>query len=302
MIACRLRVRLERMNASPKAARWTANLLLPPWRPTEPRQLQAVRRRMQRLARALDLAYGTPDLGNLPDPLDEAVYIILTYQTDLERARLVWRQLKARFPKWDCVLDSPDATLEQVLQPSGFQRARAKLIRNLLAAVRKRWGKLSLRSLESMTSEAAEAELRALPGLDIKGARCVLLYSLGRPAFPVDSNAFRFMRRYGVIADGAVYRRAATHDELQALVAPAHRYGFHVNLVVHGHQTCLPRNPRCAGCPLRRRCPTARGSGPDARRQPPGKGPRCMRGGGPSSLQFVDREALNRRGAWATTT
>jgi len=67
------------------------------------------------------------------------------------------------------------------------------------------------------------------------------------------------MQRYGVIALSAVYRRVATHDDLQSLVPLAYRYHFHVNLVVHGQQTCLPRNPRCAGCPLRRTCATARG-------------------------------------------
>jgi endonuclease III len=209
---------------------------------------------MQRLARVLEATYGTPDLGNLPDPLDEAVYIILTYQTDLDRARTVWHHLKARFPTWAAALESPQDSLEQILQPSGFQRSRARLIRSLLAVVRQRWGQLSLRSLYPMTTESAEAELRALPGLDIKGARCVLLYSLGRPVFPVDSNAFRFMQRYGVIAPAAVYRRVATHDGLQELVAPAQRHRLHVNLVVHGQQTCLPRNPRCPGCPLRRTC------------------------------------------------
>jgi len=211
---------------------------------------------MKRLAYALERAYGTPDLGNLQDPLDEAVYIILTYQTDLDRARTVWQLLKSRFPDWDGALASPQEALEQVLQPSGFQRARAKLIRNLLAAVRRRWGQLSLKFLQLMTSEAAETELRGLPGLDIKGARCVLLYALNRSVFPVDSNTFRFMHRYGVIAPGAVYRRMATHNGLQSLVSPAHRHRLHVNLVVHGQRTCLPRNPKCSDCPVRRECPT----------------------------------------------
>ena len=33
----------------------------------------------------------------------------------------------------------------------------------------------------------AESELRKLPGLDFKGARCVLLYALGAAVLPVDS-------------------------------------------------------------------------------------------------------------------
>jgi endonuclease III len=45
---------------------------------------------------------------------------------------------------------------------------------------------------------------------------------------------------------------------LQDLVAPRDRYRLHVNLVVHGQRTCLPRTPKCNGCVLRRTCPTAR--------------------------------------------
>jgi endonuclease III len=246
------------MSATPAASPWKPDLLLPAWRTAGPREARAARSRISRLAIALERSYGTPDLGNLDDPLDEAAYIILTYQTDLDRARMVWAQLKARFPNWDAVLEAPAAELELVLRPSGFQRARAKLIRDLLGAVRKRWGLLSLAALDGLASDAAEVELRALPGLDIKGARCVLLYSLGRPVFPVDSNAFRFMQRYGVVAPAARYRRVSTHDELQALVPPEHRHALHVNLVVHGQRTCLPRIPRCGVCPVRRNCAMGR--------------------------------------------
>jgi endonuclease III len=229
-------------------------LLQPWWQPETPSQRRAIRRRIERLASILELAYGTPDLGNLPDPLDETVYIILTYQTDLSRARLVWSRLKIQFPDWPSVLDSPPAELEHVLQPSGFQRSRAALIRKLLSAVRRRWSTLSLARLESMSTAAAEAELRMLPGMDIKGARCVLLYSLRRAVFPVDSNVFRFMQRYGVLSPEARYRRVSTHNQLQALIGPSRRHSLHVNLVAHGQKICLPRNPKCDECPVRRTC------------------------------------------------
>ncbi len=237
-----------------------STLLCPKWRTGIPSHKRAVRRRMQRLARIFERVYGTPDLGNLADPLDEAIYILITYQTDLERARAVWAELKARFPLWRDVLSAPAAELERVLRPSGFQLSRARLIRSMLQVVRRRWGALSLQALEMLDSERAEVELRALPGLDIKGARCVLMYALGRAAFPVDSNVFRFMRRYGVVASSARYRRKSTHDELQDLVAPSDRYRFHVNLVVHGQRTCVPRNPRCGSCVVQRTCSTGRDS------------------------------------------
>lgn len=248
--------------ASEAESSFAGALLSPRWRSGE---VRALRGRMRRLARALVRAYGTPDLGNVPDPLDEAVYIVLTYQTDIGRARSVWADLKGRFPSWSDVLDAPVAELEVVLAPSGLQRARAKLIRQLLEAVRLRWGTLSLDTLRTMGSAQAEAELRALPGLDIKGARCVLLYSLQRPVFPVDSNTFRFMQRYGVVAPSARYRRKATHDGLQALVAPADRHALHVNLVAHGQRTCLPKKPLCEACPVRRSCAVKHGNRADGR-------------------------------------
>jgi endonuclease III len=229
------------------------------WRALAAVEVRGTRRRMQRLTAVLAARYGTPDLGNVADPLDEAIYILLTYQTDLARARQVLAALRVAYPSWQAVLDAPEDAVSEVLRPSGFHRARARLIRCLLAAVAHRWGALSLEPLRVMSDEDAEAELRALPGLDIKGARCVLMYSLGREVFPVDSNVYRFMQRYGVLAQSARYRRRSTHDDLQALIPPTAQYALHVNLVVHGQMTCLPQKPLCSTCPVRRTCPTGRG-------------------------------------------
>jgi endonuclease-3 len=108
-----------------------------------------------------------------------------------------------------------------------------------------------------MDTEAAEAVLLRLAGLSWKGTRCVLLYSLGREAFPVDSNVFRVLKRIGVVARGAVYRRRSLHDKLQDLVRPERRRALHINLVVHGQRTCLPRAPKCGDCAARPICAMA---------------------------------------------
>lgn len=211
---------------------------------------------MKRLTSILERTYGTPDLGNLRDPLDEAVYIVITYQTDIERAKTVWRRLRKRFPTWNHVLKADVRVLERVLTPGGFQSIRARLIRRLLRAVEQRWGELSLSALSQMDVDEAEAELRALPGLDIKGSRCVLLYSLGKAVLPVDSNTFRFMQRYGVVEPNARYRRQSTHNELQTIVPASLRHSFHVNVVAHGQRVCVSRNPKCDDCQLAHTCVT----------------------------------------------
>lgn len=216
----------------------------------------AARRRITRLARALERAYGTPDLGNLTEPLDEAIFIVLTYQSDVARSRLVWTALKARFPTWTHLLGASERDLERVLKPNGLHRSRARLVRLLLGAVQARFGVLSLDELFQLSDQEAEKVLRELPGIGIKGARCVLLYALRRSAFPVDSNVFRFMKRYGILRMVAGYRQPVTHDALQQIIPKPLRHGLHVNLVVHGQRVCRPQRPRCRTCFLRRSCET----------------------------------------------
>lgn len=205
----------------------------------------------------LDEAYGTPEaaLGNRPDPLDEAVYIILSFQTDLVRFKTTWAQLSAAYPSWEQVERATERALARVLREGGLQNQKARTIKRLLNEVRDRMGELSLRVLREMKDADAERLLIGLPGLSWKGARCVLLYSLGRDVLPVDANIFRVLKRTGVLPRRAVYRRRRLHDVIQDAVPPARRRALHVNMVVHGQRTCLPRKPRCSGCPLAVECP-----------------------------------------------
>jgi endonuclease III len=109
--------------------------------------------------------------------------------------------------------------------------------------------------LRELGDTEAERSLMKLPGLSWKGARCVMLYGLMRDVFPVDSNTLRILKRTGVVRADAVYRRRELHDAIQALVQTPRRRLLHVNLVVHGQQTCLPLVPKCANCRLSELCP-----------------------------------------------
>src|SRR5439155_21476107 len=149
---------------------------------------------------------------------------------------------------------APVAKVAAVLREGGLHWQKARIIKRLLARVRETTGHLSLDVLREMTDDAAERVLTQLPGLSWKGARCVLLYSLGRNALPIDGNTFRILKRVGVLNRGAVYRRRATHDAIQDAVPAARRRRLHVNLVVHGQRTCLPVEPKCFECPVREVC------------------------------------------------
>jgi endonuclease III len=204
----------------------------------------------------LESAYRTPEaaLGNKTDPLDEAIYIILSFQTDVPRITNTWKRLKDAYPSWDLVDRSPLSAVANALREGGLHRQKARTIKQLLAELRTTTGSLSLDHLHALDTASAERALLKLPGFSWKSARCVLLYSLNRNVFPIDSNTFRILKRIGVLRDNAVYRRKPLHDKLQAVVSEHRRRALHVNLVVHGQRTCLPRAPRCGGCPVHAAC------------------------------------------------
>lgn len=211
---------------------------------------------LAKLDRVLDSFYGAPEaeLDNKADPLEEAIYIILSFQTDLGRFKRVWTRLRQEFPSWDDLDRARLRNVVRVLELGGLQDQKARAIKRLLKAIMAKTGDFSLEWLREMNNEEAEFALTKLPGLSLKGARCVLLYSLDRAVFPVDGNTFRILKRVGILPASSVYRRRALHDVLQKAVEAARRKPFHVNLVVHGQRTCLPHRPRCCDCPARSLC------------------------------------------------
>ena len=170
---------------------------------------RGARRTLEELDRLLDDDYGAPegDLDNKEDPLDEAVYIVLSFRTDLDRVKLVWERLRTIFPAWQQLARAPQRRVVRALRIGGLQEQKARTIRKLLEAVKEATGAYSLDVLRCMEDDEAERFLIRLPGLSWKAARCVFLYSLRRDVFPVDGNSFRSFKRIGLIGTRSVYRR-----------------------------------------------------------------------------------------------
>jgi endonuclease III len=91
-----------------------------------------------------------------------------------------------------------------------------------------------------------------LPGVGVKTARCVMLYSLDRKVFPVDTHSIRLFENLGIISSPLRFEYA--QDPLQQLVPLDLRYSLHVNAVAHGRETCVPRAPKCDVCPIADLC------------------------------------------------
>jgi DNA (cytosine-5)-methyltransferase 1 len=209
----------------------------------------------------LEARYGSASLGNLQDPLDELLYIVLSIQTGPNGYRPVFDALKGRFPRWEAILEARESEVERIIRPAGLSRQKARNIRGIVARVvseaRRRAADpaaaASLDFLRSEPDEVAEAFLASLPGVSTKTARCVLMYSLGRDVFPVDTHIYRILTRMGIAEP--VHRKRAS-DPIQSLIPPKMRRRMHVNLIHHGRAVCTAGSPKCSRCPLISFCKT----------------------------------------------
>ncbi|OLE69680.1 MAG: hypothetical protein AUI36_04585, partial [Cyanobacteria bacterium 13_1_40CM_2_61_4] len=184
--------------------------------------------------RRLKGTYAFDSLGNFSNPLDELVYIVLSTRTRGSVFQRTFRELRKTFPRWDKAARARTRSIEHVLAPAGLSKKKAGWLKQALRAIIDREGKPSLNRLRKLSDHDAEAYLTALPGVGLKTARCVLMYSLGRRVFPVDANARRLLERLGLLDPSTHYYYV--HDVAQDLVPPQLRIDLHIYSVIHGRR------------------------------------------------------------------
>lgn len=207
---------------------------------------------MEWAARLLKREYGSPRHHNKDDPLDELVFILLSSKTAEGSYLRTYDALKARFPTWFEILESREGAVAEVIREGGLSTKKELHLRALFAKIDTEIGRAHFAALGSMPTEKATALLSDLPGIGLKSARCVLMYSLDRKVFPVDTHCRRVLSRLGLIAFERLSEDA--QNRIQSVVPPRLRYDLHVNLVAHGRAVCTARVPRCLVCLLRSRC------------------------------------------------
>jgi len=209
------------------------------------------------IAAGLKKRYLDFDHYNLKDPLDELLFIMCSTKTEEASYRNSFRALKESFPTHNAIAAADTVSIARAIVSGGLSNLKAKAIRNLLDAVVARFGEPSLKSLRSMKEDEAEDFLMSLPGVGKKIARCVLMYSLGRNVFPVDTHCWRIARRLGWVRPTQKDGHCAPRDmdRLQSKIPLKLRHSLHVNMVSLGREICTAIAPKCGKCPLVDWCP-----------------------------------------------
>lgn len=206
--------------------------------------------------RLLRKEYGPRKWQPGQDPLSSLIATVLSQNTSDTNSHRAFAALVSRFRSWETVATVDVNELAQAIRAGGLAEIKARRIKLILHEIQEKQGRLDLSFLDNVGLAEAKAWLRQLPGVGPKTAGCVLLFSLGKPAMPVDTHVFRVAKRLGLIDARVSVEK--THEILEILVPPKNVYEFHILMVEHGRRACKAQRPRCTMCVLRGLCPSSR--------------------------------------------
>jgi endonuclease-3 len=210
--------------------------------------------------------YGEPQWRNPLPPVAELVSTILSQNTNDTNRDRAFEALREKFPTWERVRDADEQAVIDAIRPAGLANQKGPRLQQALREITAyNEGELSLDFLRDFTTQEAIDWLKDLKGVGPKTAAIVLLFSLGRPAFPVDTHVYRVTGRLGLRPAKMSAERA--HVYLGELFPPDSYYAAHLNLIRLGREICHARQPECGVCPLREVCAyyaaNAAGNGPE---------------------------------------
>src|SRR5579863_4034705 len=200
--------------------------------------------RIAAILKALDEAY--PDVEcalHHTSPWELLVATILSAQCTDVRVNMVTPELFRRFPSPAAMAKAGLPELEELIRTTGFFRNKAKSIQGAARKIIADFGGEVPQTL---------AELITVPGAARKTANVVLGVGFGKAeGIVVDTHVFRIARRLE-LAKGDTPQKV--EQELMQVIPRDHWIAFSHQIIHHGRQVCVARNPKCKACHLETLC------------------------------------------------
>ena len=210
----------------------------------------------------------SPGSALIADPYAVWLSEIMLQQTNVTTVKPYFADFISRWPNVQALAAAPDDAVLAAWAGLGYY-ARA---RNLLKCAR-------VVAEKGGAFPDTEAGLLALPGVGPYTAAAIAAIAFGEPAVVVDGNIERVMARLFNEPDPlpAVKPKLKTRA---AQLTPELRAGDHAQALMDlGATICIPKNPRCADCPLRSNCAAFRaGTAPELPKRSPKKPKPTRRG------------------------
>jgi endonuclease-3 len=185
------------------------------------------------------------------NPLDMLIGTLLSQNTNDKNSHQAYIQLRKKFPTWKKVAEAPVSQIAAAIKVGGMKNQKSRRIKKLLREVREQFGGYELKGIERWNNEKIMERLTSFDGIGYKTAACVLLFSLRREIFPVDTHIHRILNRLGIVHTKTPDK---TFEAMQGKIPEGKSYSFHTNLIRFGRTVCLAQRPRCGVCPLFEEC------------------------------------------------
>tara|TARA_B100000686_G_C16791604_1_gene979115 strand:+ start:1924 stop:2595 length:672 start_codon:yes stop_codon:yes gene_type:complete len=211
--------------------------------------------RSKEAVKLLELSYGTRSWTPRFAPLDELIFTVLSQNTSDLNTYRSYERLTEKYPSWDQVMNASVAEIEIEIRIGGLSKVKAPRIKNILIEIFSRNGELSIDSIKKMEITESIDWLTSIPGVGRKTASCVLLFSFGMAAFPVDTHVLRVSKRLELVGDNISADKA--HNLLEKLIQTEKYYQTHMDMIEHGRTVCISSKPKCKECFLNIICPSA---------------------------------------------
>ncbi len=200
--------------------------------------------RIAAILKALDEAY--PDAVcalNHRSPWELLVATILSAQCTDVRVNMVTPELFRRFPTPAAMAKAELPDLIELIRTTGFFNNKAKSIKGAAQAIVDRFGGKVPETL---------AELITVPGAARKTANVVLGVSYGKAeGVVVDTHVFRIAHRLDLSKGDTAEK---VEQDLMRILPKDHWISFSHQVIHHGRQVCIARNPKCDKCDLEQLC------------------------------------------------
>ncbi len=180
------------------------------------------------------------------DPYAVWVSEIMLQQTRVETVAPYFRRFLEAFPDVRALAAAPEDRVLKLWEGLGYYRRATNLHAAAKRIVQERGG---------VFPETAAAWKR-LPGVGDYTAAAVASIAFGTPAPAVDGNVKRVLARLLEIEAplGAKEAEVAIRGAAKRLLAPRVPGDFNQAWMDLGSGVCVPSNPRCEACPVRRWC------------------------------------------------
>ncbi|MFW6016629.1 MAG: endonuclease III domain-containing protein [bacterium] len=195
--------------------------------------------------------YCSPHFNNKSDIVSEIIYIILSKRTNYKLNNETYNKLLNRYNNWEEIQEDSYKNIKKCIYRGGLSEEKSKNIKKTIAKLYEDFNTLDINDILLTWSDKDVKEyLVSLPGIGLKSAYCVMLFSLKISVQPADTHIIKLFNRLGFI-DIPIKNHSKAQKKINIMckdLGYEKNYYLHVNFKAHGQEICKRRSPNCESC------------------------------------------------------